>query len=111
MIVPDVRQPLALSGGSACPVHAHQLTAAGSIAVRWSTAQNANPVTILTLDQTASGRLTEIEQAITQSLAVWTGVSGTTLLPATFQPLTRTATQTACGPHCLNSRCLATATR
>jgi hypothetical protein len=105
MIVPDVRQPLALSGGSACPVRAHQLTAAGSIAVRWSTALNANPVTILTLDQTASGRLTEIEQAITQSLAVWTGVSGTTLVPATFTPLTRTATQNACGPDGLNSIC------
>jgi len=105
MIVPDVRQPSALSGGSACPVRAHQLTAAGSIAVRWSTALNANPVTILTLDQTASGRLTEIEQAITQSLAVWTGVSGTTLAPATFPPLTRTATQNACGPDGLNSIC------
>src|SRR5260370_17559667 len=88
MIVPDVRQPLALSGGSACPVHAHQLTAAGSIAVRWSTAQNANPVTILTFDQTASGRLTEIKQAITPSLAAWTGVSRNPPLPATFSPLT-----------------------
>jgi hypothetical protein len=105
MIVPDVRQPAALSGGSACPVRAHQLTSAGSIAVRWSTALNSNPVTILTQNQTASGQLTEIEQVIAQSLAVWSGVSGTTLVPATFTPLTRTATQTACGSDGINSIC------
>lgn len=105
MIVPDVRQPAAVSGGSACPVRAHHLTAAGSLAVRWSTALNASPVTIVTQDQTASGRMTEIEQAIAQSLAVWTGVSGTTLVPATFAPLARTATQNACGSDGVNSIC------
>jgi len=105
MIVPDVRQPASLSGGSACPVRAHQLTAAGSIAVQWSTALNTNPVTIVTQNQTASGRLTEIEQVIAESLAVWSGVSGTTLVPATFRPLTRTATQNACGPDGVNSIC------
>lgn len=105
MIVPDVRQPPALSGGSACPVRAHQLSAAGSIAVRWSTALSTNPVTVVTQNQTASGRLTEIEQTIAQTMAVWTGVSGTTLLPATFTPLTRTATQNACGSDGLNSIC------
>ncbi|OLC34525.1 MAG: hypothetical protein AUH28_08990 [Acidobacteria bacterium 13_1_40CM_56_16] len=105
MIVPDVRQPAAISGGSACPVRSHQLTAAGSIAVRWSTAPNSNPVTILTQNQTTSGQLTEIEQVIAQALAVWTGVSGTTLVPATLTPLTRTATQNACGPDGVNSIC------
>ncbi len=105
MIVPDVRQPAAISGGSACPVRTHQLTAAGSIAVRWSTALSASPVTIVTQNQTASGRLTEIEQAIAQALAVWTGVIGTTLVPATLAPLTRTATQNACGPDGINSIC------
>src|SRR6266849_3290518 len=105
MIVPDVRQPASISGGSACPVRAHQLTAAGSIAVRWSTALNSNPLTILTQNQTTSGRLTEIEQVIAQSLAVWSGVSGAALVPATFTSLTRTATQTACGPDGLNSIC------
>jgi hypothetical protein len=105
MIVPDVRQPAAVSGGSACPVKARQLSSAGSIAIRWSTALNTNPVTIVTQDQTASGRLTEIEQTITQSMAVWTAVSGTTLVPATFTPLTRTATQNACGSDGLNSIC------
>ncbi len=105
MIVPDVRQPAAISGGSACPVRAHQLTAAGSIAVRWSTALNSNPVTIVTQNQTTSGRLTEIEQVVAQALAAWTGATGTTLVPATLTPLTRTATQNACGPDGVNSIC------
>ncbi len=105
MIVPDVRQPAAISGGSACPVRSHQLTSAGSIAVRWSTALNTNPVTIVTQDQTANGRLTEIEQVIARSLAVWTGVSGTTLTPATLAPLMRTAAQNACGSDGVNSIC------
>ena len=105
MIVPDVRQPASISSGSACPVRAHQLTSAGSIAVRWSTALNSNPVTILTQNQTPSGRLTEIEQVVAQSLAAWSGVSGTTLVPTTLTPLTRTATQTACGPDGINSIC------
>jgi len=105
MLVPDVRQPLAVSGGSACPVRAPQLTAAGSLAVRWSTTLNSNPVTVFTQNQTASGRLTEIEQVITQSLAAWTGVSGSSLTPATLAPLARTATQNACGSDGLNSIC------
>jgi matrixin len=105
MIVPDVRQPAAISGGSACPVRAHQLTSAGNIAIQWSTVLNTNPMTIVTQNQTGSGRLTEIEQAILQSMAVWSGVSGTTLVPATFAPLARTATQNACGSDGLNSIC------
>ena len=104
MLVPDVRQPPAVSGGSACPVRAHQLTAPGSISVQWSTVLNTNPVTILTQDQTPSGRLTEIEQTVTQSIGVWTGVTGT-LLPGTFSPLTRTATQNACTADGLNTIC------
>jgi len=105
MIVPDVRQPASVSGGSACPVRAHQLTLAGSIAVQWSTALNTNPITIVTQNQTVSGRLTEIEQTIVQSLGVWTGVSGPTLVPATFSPLKRTPTQSACGSDGVNSIC------
>ena len=105
MIVPDVRQPVAVSGGSACPVKARQLTSAGGIAIQWSTALNTNPVTIVTQNQTASGRLTEIEQVITQSVAAWTAVSGTALAPTTFKTLTRTATQNACGADGLNSIC------
>lgn len=104
-IVPDVRQGVAMSGGSACPVRAHQLTGASSISVRWSTTLGANPVTVVTQNQAGAARLTEIEQVISQSLAAWTGVIGTTLLPASVAPLTRTATQNACGSDGLNSIC------
>jgi hypothetical protein len=86
-------------------VRAHQLSAASSISVRWSTTLGTSPVSILTQNQTASARLTEIEQVISQSLAVWTGVSGTTLLPATVAPLRRISTQNACGSDGLNSIC------
>ncbi len=104
-VVPDVRQPANLSGGSACPVPAQQLPAGGPIDVRWSTALNTDPVTIITQDQTASGSLNEIEQVIQQSINVWTAVSGTTLSPASFAPLTRTATQNACAIDGINSVC------
>lgn len=105
MLVPDVRQPLSVSGVSACPVRAHQLTTAGSLAMRWSTTLNTNPVTVFTQNQTANGRLAEIEQVITQSLAAWTGVSGSSLAPATLAPLARTAMQNACGSDGVNSIC------
>jgi len=104
-LVPDVRQSVSVSGGSACPVRAHQLTAASSLALRWSTALGTNPLSILTQNQTASARLTEIDQVISQSLAVWTGVTGTTLLPASITPPVRTATQNACGSDGVNSIC------
>jgi hypothetical protein len=104
-IVPDVRLPTALSGGSACPVPAHQLVSPASIALRWSTALGTAPVTIITQDQTASGRLSEVEQAIAQSLAVWTSVSGTSLTQSSLAPLTRIAAQNACGTDGINSIC------
>ena len=104
-IVPDMRQPALLSGGSACPVRAHRLTSAGAIATQWSTALGTNPVTILTQDQTPTGRLTEIEQVILKSFAVWTGVPGTALTPAALAPLTRVATANACGSDGVNSIC------
>jgi hypothetical protein len=104
-IVPDVRQPASVSGGSACPVASHHLISQGSIVEQWSTVLGTSPVTILTQDQTPAGRLNEIEQVITQSMAAWTGVSGTTLLPGTFAPVTRTATQNACGSDGVNSIC------
>ena len=104
-IVPDVRQPSNISGGSACPVRTHQLTSPGYFAVRWSTALGSNPTTILTQDQTAAGRLNEIEQVIQQSLNVWTGVSGTTLTPTSLAPLTRISSASGCGSDGINSIC------
>jgi Matrixin len=104
-VVPDVRQPAGVSGGSACPVHAHQLTSAGSLAIRWSTALGSNPVTILTQDQTPAGRLNEIEQVIQQSLQVWTSVSGSALTHAALAPLARAGSSNSCGSDGINSIC------
>src|SRR3989454_5107449 len=64
MIVPDVRQPSAVSGGSACPVRSHQLTAAGGIAGRRSTPPKLKPGNILTQKQTTRGRLPEIGKGV-----------------------------------------------
>jgi hypothetical protein len=104
-IVPDVRQPANISGGSACPVRAHQLSAAASIPMRWSTTLGTGPISIVTQNQASTARLAEIEQVISQSLAVWTNVPGTTLLPASLAPLSRINTQNACGSDGLNSIC------
>ena len=102
-IVPDMRQPASASGGSACPVPAHQLTTPGSIAVRWSTVLGTSPTTILTSDQTPTGQLNEIEQVIQQSLGAWTGVSGTSLTPSSLGSLTRFASASACASDGINS--------
>src|SRR2546423_8694712 len=104
-IVPDVRLALAFSGGSACPVRAHQLTAPGTITVRWSTMLGTNPLTVLTLNQTASGRLAEVEQLIAQSMGAWTGVIGSTLKPGAVTPLSRVSSQNTCGSDGMNSIC------
>lgn len=104
-IVPDVRLPSSASGGSSCPVASHQLTAAQSISVRWSTALNSTPQTIITQDQTAAGRLNEIEQVIQQSLTVWNSVAGTSLTANSFAPLTRVSSANACGSDGINSIC------
>jgi Matrixin len=103
-IVPDVRQPVNISGGSACPVRSPIRSAAAARNVRWSTLLNTNPVTIITQDQTANGRLAEIEQVILQSISAWSGVIGTTLqaVPATIN---RTGLQNACGADGVNSIC------
>ncbi len=104
-IVPDIRQPVGVSGGSACPVPSHQLTNTAAIAFRWSTVLGANPTTILTQNQTPSGSLNEIEQVIQQSLNVWANVSGTSLTSATFARLERVASSNICGSDGIDSIC------
>ena len=104
-IVPDIRQPGNVSGGSSCPVHSHQLTTPGALSYRWSTALGSTPTTILTQDQTPDGRLNEIEQVIQQSLGTWTGVTGTTLLPASVGTLQRVSPANTCGSDGINSIC------
>jgi matrixin len=104
-IVPDVREPAGVSGGSACPVPSRQLTSAAAIAFRWSTALGTTPKTILTQDQTATGSLNEIEQVIQQSLSVWSSVSGTTLTATSIAPLVRNSAANLCGSDGINSIC------
>jgi len=104
-IVPDVRQPANLSGGSACPIPSHQLTSAAAISFRWSTVLGSNPTTILTQDQTPTGRLNEIEQVIQQSMTAWGSVAGTSLTPASFAPLSRSSSGNICGSDGIDSIC------
>jgi Matrixin len=104
-IVPDVRQPSSVSGGSACPIPSHQLTSPAAIAFRWSTMLGSNPKTILTQNQTPSGSLNEIEQVIQQSLSIWSNVAGTTLTASSFAPLVRSSTANLCGSDGINSIC------
>jgi Matrixin len=95
--VADMRLPSAQSGGSACPqADRWNSSLAGGINNRWSTSLSVSPVTILTQDPTPAGKLNEIEAVIAQSFGVWTGVSGTTLLPSSLATLARTPTAIAC---------------
>jgi hypothetical protein len=106
--VADMRQPPAQAGPTACPQRDHWNTALpGGINRRWSTSLGTSPVTILTQDQSAGGQLNEIESTILQSFGVWTGVSGTALLPSTFTTIVRTSNAMACSSFDgLNSICL-----
>ncbi|HXC32183.1 MAG TPA: matrixin family metalloprotease [Verrucomicrobiae bacterium] len=105
--VADIRQAESLSGGTSCPQLTRFSTAApGSINRQWSTSLGTNPVTILTSDQTLIARLTEIQAVIQQSLAAWTGVSGTSLAPSALGPLAQTSVSEACNSSDgLNSIC------
>ncbi|MFZ0820336.1 MAG: matrixin family metalloprotease [Candidatus Acidiferrales bacterium] len=106
--VADMRQPPAQSGATACPQRDHwSTTLPGGINRRWSTSLGTNPVTILTQDQSAGGALNEIESTIQTAFGVWTGVSGTVLLPNTFAALARTSDEVACNSlDGLNSVCM-----
>lgn len=106
--VADMRLPTAQSGGTACPQPDHWNTnLPGGINRRWSTSLGASPLTIVTLDQTPVGQLNEVESVISESFAVWTGVAGTTLAPASLAPLQRIADPAPCNStDGLNTVCL-----
>jgi len=105
-IVADMRQPDTKSGGTSCPQPTRFNTVGvGLINRQWSTSLSANPVTILTQDQTRGGRLDEIEGVVRNSFAVWTAVSGTTLRSSSLGPLTRIATPAACAADGLPTIC------
>ena len=105
--VADMRQAASKSGGTSCPqLTRFDISTPGSINRQWSISLGANPVTILTANQTPAGRLNEIEAVIQQSLSVWTGVSGTLLAPSTLGGLQRTSVTGACtSSDGLNSIC------
>jgi hypothetical protein len=105
--VGDMRQAASLSGGTSCPqLTRFDVSTPGAIHRQWSTSLPGSPVTIITADQTSSGQINEIEAVIRQSLAAWTGVSGTSLLPSTLGTLQRTASASACtSSDGLNSIC------
>ncbi len=97
--VADMRQPASVSGGTSCPQPTRFDTpVAGGINRQWSTSLGTSPVTIVTADQTPSGRLAEIASTINTEFAIWTGVSGTTLTPASLAPLGQSSAQDACDP-------------
>jgi hypothetical protein len=107
-VVGDMRQAAGRSGGTACPQFTRfDVSTPGTINRQWSTALGASPVTILTADQTAAGRLNEIEAVIQQSLGAWSGVPGSSLKPPALGTLQRTSSVTACASlDGLNSICL-----
>jgi len=106
--VGDLRLPPSQSGGTACP-HRNRFSTAtpGIIDRRWSTSLGASPVTILTASVTPTDRLNEIEAALQESYAAWSGVDGTSLSGPALGPLNRTNAQQAClSNDGLNSICL-----
>ncbi len=106
MIVADMRQPTAQSGSTACPqITRADLNAAGGIHDQWSTSLGTSPVTVLTADQTSSGRLNEIENTIAQAFGTWTHVPGSKLVPGSLAPLARTSVQASCAADGVNSIC------
>jgi len=106
--VGDMRQAATRSGGTACPqLTRFDVSTPGTISRQWSTSLGTSPVTILTADQTAAGRLNEIENVIQQSLGAWTGVPGSSLKPSSLGSLRRASSTTACtSSDGLNSICL-----
>jgi len=85
-----------------CPQAARWgVSLANPLARQWSTSLPLAPPTIITaaVAQT-SAQLNEIEQAINDSFAAWTGVTGTTFntgaYPGLVAPIARTSAQNAC---------------
>ena len=105
-IVADMRQPASASGNTACPQPTRaDITIPGGVRRQWSTSLGASPANILTADQTAAGRINEIESTINQAFGVWTGVAGSNLVPASLAPLARASSPTSCAADGVNSIC------
>ncbi|MGA8142724.1 MAG: matrixin family metalloprotease [Candidatus Acidiferrales bacterium] len=89
-----------LAGG--CPQPDRwNLSLASPLNRRWSTSLSPVGVTVLTVAaQGSSAQLSEIEQVVSDSFGVWTGVTGTTFNsaahPGLISPLTRTSVASSC---------------
>jgi len=95
--VADMRQDPSVSGGTSCPqLTRFDTSIPGWINRQWSTSLNGSPTTIITADQTPDGQIAEIDAVIQTSLAVWTGVSGSSLTPTTLGSLQQTPLAAAC---------------
>ena len=106
VVVADLRQPSSASGGTACAQPMRQnVSRPGGIRRQWSTSLGTSPVTIVTADQTATGRVNEIENTIAQAYGAWIGVAATTLTAGTVAPLERAVAQAACAADGINSIC------
>ena len=89
-VVPDVRQPAAVSGNTACPQRMRIAPLFSAIAGRmWAIILGTTPVTIRTLSQTSDARLNEIERSVDRAFTAWTKVTGSTLANSTPPPLER----------------------
>jgi hypothetical protein len=105
-VVPDVRQPAAISGGTACPQRMRLEPSFSGIAGRmWATLLGSSPVTVLTVNQASDARLNEIEESIERAFVAWTGVANTALATSTPPPLERIAAFEGCTADSWNSVC------
>jgi Matrixin len=91
-----------LPQGGGCPAADRwNLSLAAPLNRRWSTSLPLAPATILTVAaQGTSAQLAEIEQAVSDSFAAWSGVSGTTFNatndPGLIAPLARASAASSC---------------
>lgn len=96
-IVPDVRQPAAASGNSACPQRMKLPPLFSGIAGRlWATILGTSPVTIRTLNQGSDARLNEIESSIERAFSAWVNVTGNTFANNVPPPLERDGAINGC---------------
>jgi hypothetical protein len=98
-VVPDVRQPAAVAGNTACPQRMKLPPLFSGIAGRmWATILGTNPVTIRTLAQSPDARQNEIESSIERAFHAWIEVDGNTFANNSPPPLERVGGIDACFP-------------
>jgi hypothetical protein len=98
-VVPDLRQPPAIGGTTACPQRTRIPPLFSSIAGRfWATIFGTTPVTIRTLSQATAARQDEIEHVIERAFSAWVEVPGNSLANVPALPLYRLGAADICYP-------------